>query len=155
MRHTSRLRTRRQYAASGRPRSILATLPRRRSALGQAHALCARAATVGFDWPGPREVLDKVREELFELETAFATRPRRRAALAWEIGDLFFALANLARHLDLDADRLVTAANRRFSIRFRKVEQLARARGIDMRRAGLALLDRLWDEAKKIVAADL
>ncbi|NMB75761.1 MAG: hypothetical protein GYA21_11610 [Myxococcales bacterium] len=112
-------------------------------------------ATVGFDWPGPKEVLAKVREELSELEAAFAARPRRRAALAWEIGDLFFALANLARHLDLDPDRLVAAANRRFTIRFHKVEQLARTRRIDMRSAGLALLDRLWDEAKKIVAAEL
>ncbi len=155
MPHPSRHKPRRQGAASRRRRSVLDGLRRRRSPLGRAHALCARAATVGFDWPGPREVLAKVREELSELEAAFAARPRRRAALAWEIGDLFFALANLARHLDLDADRLVAAANRRFTIRFHKVEQLARARGIDMRNAGLALLDRLWDEAKKIVSANL
>jgi uncharacterized protein YabN with tetrapyrrole methylase and pyrophosphatase domain len=107
---------------------------------------------VGFDWSGPADVMGKIREELAELEQAMARRSRRRETAAWEIGDLFFALANLARHLGLDSDRLIEAANRRFSIRFREVERLARERAIDMRQAGLERLDRLWNEAKKNVA---
>jgi ATP diphosphatase len=71
--------------------------------------------------------------------------------VAWELGDLLFAAANLARHLDKCAEDLLREANRRFRDRFVQVEKLARARGIQMKDSDLATLEGLWQEAKKIL----
>lgn len=143
----------RSASPDGAAPSVLDGLPRAMPALQAAGRLSVRAARTGFDWEGPRQVLDKIREELAELEQALAEEPASTARAAWELGDLIFAGANLARHLGLDGEDLLRAANRRFEARFRLVEQKAAARGIDMRSATIDQLEALWQEAKDLIAS--
>jgi uncharacterized protein YabN with tetrapyrrole methylase and pyrophosphatase domain len=122
-----------------------------------AHRLQERAAGVGFDWPdatGPRE---KIHEELAELEAELPPTPGAPTpgaspgpGLEHEIGDLLFAVVNLARKTGVDARAALEKANGRFLQRFRKIELLAAERSIDVATAGLEKLDELWEEAKKI-----
>jgi len=103
-----------------------------------------RAARVGFDWPdisGPRA---KILEELDEIDGA-ATAEEREA----ELGDLLFAVVNLCRKAGVHASIALDKANAKFERRFQRIEQLAAARGIDVKTAGLERLDALWDEAKR------
>ena len=128
-------------------RSILDGLPETLPALISAMRLQERAAGVGFDWPdadGPRA---KVQEELTELDEEL-TSERDQKRIEEELGDLMFAVVNLARKLDCDPRAALEGANRRFVDRFRVVEELALERDIDMGGAALAELDKLWDEAK-------
>jgi uncharacterized protein YabN with tetrapyrrole methylase and pyrophosphatase domain len=102
-----------------------------------------RAAGVGFDWPDARGPADKVREELAEVEAEEA--PARREE---EIGDLLFAVVNLSRKLGVHPGPALERANQRFVRRFQALERLAAARGVELHQAGLAALDRLWEEVK-------
>src|SRR5438445_7078507 len=105
-----------------------------------------RAADVGFDWSdasGPRA---KVEEELKELDRE--TRKGKRETIEDEIGDVLFAVVNLARKLKIDPRAALEQTNTKFQRRFDAVQRLAERRGIDIRRATLAELDRLWDEVK-------
>jgi uncharacterized protein YabN with tetrapyrrole methylase and pyrophosphatase domain len=101
-----------------------------------------RVAQVGFDWPGAAPVFEKVREELTELSAAGP------ADLEEELGDVLFSVVNLARKLKLNPETALAAANRKFELRFRRVEQLARDRGLEMEKMTLSEMDKLWDEAK-------
>src|SRR5581483_9399497 len=107
---------------------------------------------LGFDWPDARGPLVKVREELSELAAALPAqgddRPAARAALEDEVGDLLFAVVNLARKLAVDPDAALARATAKFRRRFEALERLAAQRGVDVARAGLDALDRLWDEVK-------
>jgi MazG family protein len=116
-------------------------------ALTRAAKLGLRAARVGFDWHGPGGVLDKVREELVELDAAVATGDAR--ATLEEIGDLFFSVAQLARHLGADPESVLRDANRKFEARFRFVEQALAAQGRATADATPAELEALWDRAKQ------
>src|SRR5437773_3672676 len=126
--------------------------PRDQDTLITALRIQQRAADVGFDWPNARGPLEKVKEETRELEaelTPEGTAPRSPLpAVGAEIGDLLFAVVNLARKLEIDPRVALEQANAKFQRRFEAVERLAERRGIDMRRATLAELDRLWDEVK-------
>jgi ATP diphosphatase len=135
-------------SAADRP-SVLDGIPPRLPALLAAYRLQERAAGVGFDWPDATGPLAKVREELQEIESELDTGadPRR---IADEIGDLLFSIVNLARKLGCDPRAALERANGKFAERFRKVEELAAERSIDVHTAGLEALDRLWDEAKAI-----
>ena len=115
-------------------------------ALLRAVKLQKRAARVGFDWPDATHVLDKVAEETGELVQAMQGGDRDH--LEEEFGDLLFVIANLARHLDIDAELALRAAASKFRRRFEAVEALAGERGIDLHAAGLETLDRLWEEVK-------
>ncbi|GIW51291.1 MAG: nucleoside triphosphate pyrophosphohydrolase [Gemmatimonadales bacterium] len=131
---------------------VLDGLPPNLPALLMAYRLQERAAGVGFDWSDPRGPLDKIREELGELEaelSATAPTKERTGRLSHEIGDILFAVVNLARKLDLDPRAALEDANRRFADRFRHMERLAAERGIDISTAGLETLDRLWEETKQ------
>jgi uncharacterized protein YabN with tetrapyrrole methylase and pyrophosphatase domain len=139
---------------------LLPTLP----SLLLAYRLQERAASVGFDWPDVRGPADKVREELGEVEAELAARPggpdRDAGAdpntpgpapsdrLADEIGDLLFAVVNLARKAGVQPGTALDRANRKFRLRFEAVERLADQRGIDVGTAGLEVLDGLWEEVK-------
>ena len=128
-------------------RSILDGLPATLPALIAAMRLQERAAGVGFDWPdaaGPRE---KVEEELEELDEELAAE-QDQTRIEEELGDLLFAVVNLARKLECDPCAALEKANGRFLDRFRVVEALAQERGVDMGNVGLDKLDELWDEAK-------
>ena len=115
-------------------------------ALTRAIKLQNRAARVGFDWPGPGDVLAKISEETAELVEA---RDRLGPdALEEEFGDLLFVMANLARHLKIDPELALRRANAKFTRRFRAVEAALAADGRRPEDSDLAEMDRLWDRAK-------
>jgi MazG family protein len=127
---------------------VLDGLPPNLPALVMAFRLQERAAGVGFDWPDAAGPADKVREELAELVQEAAPGERDRARIRHEVGDLLFAVVNLARKLDCDPRAALEQANQRFMTRFRGMERLAPQRGVRMGHATLEELDRLWDETK-------
>jgi ATP diphosphatase len=102
---------------------------------------------VGFDWPDPAAVLDKVREETDELRVEVARGDRARAHE--ELGDLLFALTQVARHLEIDPEESLRAANAKFERRFRHVESQLASQGRTPRDAGMAELEALWIRAKR------
>jgi MazG family protein len=131
----------------GRGKSgTLAGLPPTLPPLLMAYRLQERAAGVGFDWPDAHGPLDKVKEEMAEVERA--TGNGQRDALEEEIGDLLFAVVNLARKLAVDPRGALERANEKFMGRFEQVERLAQERGLELGRASLEELDALWDEVK-------
>ncbi|MBW7930258.1 MAG: nucleoside triphosphate pyrophosphohydrolase [Gammaproteobacteria bacterium] len=115
-------------------------------ALARATKLGRRAAAVGFDWPDMAGVVDKIHEELAEVQAAMAADP---AALAEEIGDLLFAVTNLARHAQVDAEEALRLANAKFERRFAHVERRVGEGGRPWAGLAPAELDRYWREAKR------
>lgn len=136
--------------AQGQPvdESILSGIPLNLPALTRAVKLQKKAATVGFDWDSAAPVLDKIREELGEVEEALAAG--ERSALEHEIGDLLFAITNLARHTGVDPEQAVRGTNQRFSQRFAYIEQQVAASGRQLQDCTLGELDALWDQAKHL-----
>lgn len=153
---------RRSTAGAGGPTGVLSGVVPTLPSLQAAYRLQQKAASVGFDWPDAGGPAEKVREELEEvLEEAGRAAGAGEAEqadlgaerdpsdpLAAEVGDLLFAVVNLARKLRVQPTVALDAANRKFRHRFEAVEALAAERGIDMATAGLAKLDELWDEVK-------
>jgi MazG family protein len=131
--------------ATGVPRSVLDDVAQALPALLRADKIQKRAARIGFDWPEPRPVFDKLKEEIAELETELQ-KPAERRALEDEMGDILFAAANLARKLDIDPEAALRRATAKFERRFRRVETLAaeRAAGSD-----LDSLEALWQQVKR------
>jgi nucleoside triphosphate diphosphatase len=125
---------------------VLDGLPPALPSLLLAYRLQERAASIGFDWPDAKGPASKVREELAEVEAALDQEPSDH--LIEEIGDLLFAVVNLARKARVQPTTALDRANRKFAARFRGVEGLARSRGIDLTSATLEILDGLWDEVK-------
>jgi tetrapyrrole methylase family protein / MazG family protein len=118
--------------------------------LSYAFTVQRKAAKVGFDWPDVSGALAKIPEEAAEIVDAAARGDA--AHVADEVGDLLFAVVNVARHLDVEPEAALRAATQKFRTRFEDVERRARARGIDLHDADLATLDAIWDEVKS--AAD-
>jgi MazG family protein len=116
-------------------------------ALRRAQKLQKRAAHAGFDWPAAAPVLAKFKEEIAELESAVAKGDA--AGEAEELGDLMFTCVNLARHLHVDAEESLRAANRKFERRFNAVEQKVLAMGKQVQECTLEELDKLWDQVKE------
>lgn len=135
---------REERAAGGH--GILAGIASGLPALTRAAKLGRRAATVGFDWPRVEPVREKVDEELAELDAAVADG--ERTAVEAEMGDVLFALANFCRHLGLDPEQSLRAANARFERRFAHVEAAVAAAGGDWSRFTLEELDAFWRAAK-------
>ncbi|GAB4386229.1 nucleoside triphosphate pyrophosphohydrolase [Albidovulum sp.] len=135
-----------ERAASGRTQSALEGVAVGLPALTRALKLQARAARVGFDWPSAGEVVDKIAEEAREL--AEARQSRSQEEIAEEFGDLLFAVANLARHLQVDPEAALRAANAKFTRRFQAVEAALARRGKRPEDSDLAEMDALWDAAK-------
>jgi len=116
-------------------------------ALTRAGKLGQRAGRVGFDWPGPAGVLDKLREELAEVDTALASQGTSQ--VGEELGDLLFTAAQLARHLGLDPETCLRCACRKFEERFGGIERALAAEGRGAADATPAELERLWERAKR------
>jgi ATP diphosphatase len=135
-----------RLGSSERAASILDGVPAAMPSLTRADKLTRKAAKVGFEWPDLDGVTAKVEEELAEVREAAASG--ERPEIAAEIGDLLFTVANLARHLEVDPEAALAAANRKFERRFKSVEQALAADGRSPEQSGLAEMDRLWDEAK-------
>ena len=129
--------------------SALAGVAKALPALKRAQKLGKRASRVGFDWPDRGGVQEKILEELDELKDATGTREQAR--VEEELGDLLFAVVNLARHLDVDPEKALTGANYKFERRFRAMEAELQDTGRGMRGMSLESLDRLWRKAKKRV----
>ena len=118
-------------------------------ALARAQKLGRRASRVGFDWPDTDGVRAKLEEETRELAAAIADRERVPEAVDEELGDVLFTLANLARHLDVDAEGALRRASLKFERRFRAVEARLAAAGRTPEAAGADELERLWNEVKE------
>ncbi|MDH4109429.1 MAG: nucleoside triphosphate pyrophosphohydrolase [Gammaproteobacteria bacterium] len=116
-------------------------------ALARADKLGRRAAGDGFDWPDAAGARAKVDEELEELDAA--RQSGDRSAVAEELGDLLFALVNLSRHLGLDPEETLRAANSKFESRYRAMEQAAAEAGTPLAGLGLDAMEALWQAAKR------
>jgi MazG family protein len=142
-------------ARRGDASSVLGDVPQALPALLRAAKLGKRAARSGFDWPEATGVREKLNEELAELDAEIARHGSNAAAtdvpdpkIAEELGDALFTLVNLGRHLHVDAEEALRAANRKFETRFRHMESLARARGLTLETLSPAQWDALWVESK-------
>ncbi len=125
---------------------LLEGVPRNQPALAEAQQLTSRAASVGFDWQNPDQVLTKLDEELKELAEARLQGPAN--AVREEIGDLLFVVVNLARLLKVDAEQALRATNTKFRSRFGYVERGLAGQGKLLKETPLDEMDKLWDEAK-------
>ena len=128
-------------------RGVLSGVPTALPGLTRAVKLQTKASSVGFDWNDPRLVLEKIREEIAEVE-AELDRNGTREAMAGEIGDLLFAVANLARHFTVDPEAAVRTTNAKFERRFAFIERQLQLQGTSAEAATLEAMDQLWDAAK-------
>jgi ATP diphosphatase len=135
----------RERAARGDEASELSDVPLALPALARAAKLGKRAGRVGFDWPDEQGVRAKIEEELREIDEVPASESVRRAE---ELGDLLFAAANWARHLDVDPEEALRLANAKFERRFRAMEALAAQRALVLRSLTPAAWEELWNEVK-------
>lgn len=126
--------------------SILDDIPRAMPALERARKLQKRAANVGFDWSDVAPVIAKLKEEIAEFEVALQQEGNER--MTEELGDMLFALVNIARHCQIEPEMALRGANRRFETRFRWIEQALREQGRQPQHATLQELDELWEAAK-------
>jgi len=136
-------------AEDGKPpeAGALAGVPVALPALTRALKLQAKAGKVGFDWNDPRAVLSKIREEADEIEAALDEN--NGDAIGCEVGDLLFAVVNLARHVKADPESVLRATNQKFERRFASIERALTLRGKSPREATLEEMDALWDAAKE------
>jgi ATP diphosphatase len=133
--------------ADGELKSLLAGVKTGQPALARAEALQRKASTVGFDWNDPRAVLQKIREEVDEIETAlYRNNPDE---LAEETGDILFAVVNLARHLNVDPGTALRITNSKFERRFAFIERALAAQGRSLQETSLDEMDELWTQAKR------
>lgn len=128
-------------------RSAVTGVPRALPALLRAHRLSEKASRVGFDWDDADAVMEKVKEEFGELQSALELSDNR--AVAAELGDLLFALTSLARHLDVHAEDALHGANARFIRRFRYMEERLAERQQNVHDVSLEEMNLLWEEAKR------
>jgi MazG family protein len=130
-----------------RPKGLLASVPRSLPALIEASKIAGKAAGAGFDWTNVDEVLEKLREELVELDGA--RQAGSQEALQDEIGDLLFVIVNIARFLKVDPEQALRGTNSKFRRRFAHVEQGLEAEGKSPKEASIEEMERLWQEAKR------
>jgi tetrapyrrole methylase family protein / MazG family protein len=139
-----------QRKASGKEEkikeSILEDISLNFPALLEGQKLTRKAAKVGFDWENTAQVKEKIAEECAELEDAISTGDAEK--IEGEIGDIFFAILNLARKLEIDAETALKRTNRKFRKRFGYIEKRLKAENKELGSAGLEEMDRLWNEAK-------
>jgi tetrapyrrole methylase family protein/MazG family protein len=129
-----------------RKRTLL-QIPRSMPALLRAQRVGEKASQVGFDWAKPEDVIEKVKEELAELESAIQSDQKNSIEKEW--GDLIFSLVNLARHLKLDSESSAHRAVDKFIERFSKIDEKAREKGRELSELNLKEMDELWEEVKK------
>ena len=149
-----------RLAAAGQPQEtpapLLAGVPAALPALTRALKLQQKAAAVGFDWNNPRQVLAKIREETAEIEAALDAAEAGdapMAAAAGEAGDLLFATVNLLRHLGADPERILRAANKKFTSRFNFIESSLQASNKAFHDVSLDEMEALWRQAKQAESA--
>jgi MazG family protein len=134
--------------------SLLDGVSRKAPALMEAHQLSTKAARVGFDWERVEDIFDKLHEEADELRAAIQSHRESEseddhARVREELGDLLFAVTNIARHLKVEPEAALKSTNRKFRRRFHHIEDGLRERGRTFDAAGLDEMEALWQEAKK------
>lgn len=135
-----------EQAAAGAKRRVLSGVPRALPALLRAHKIGSRVATVGFDWPETNTVMDKIEEEVRELRAALT---EGHARMEDEMGDLFFAIANLSRKLKIEPEAALARANDKFTRRFEAVEAALEAQGTSVHDASLDDMEAAWAIVKQ------
>jgi len=155
-RHWEDIKKAERHAAGEQDTSALAGISRGLPEWQRAVKLQARAAKVGFDWPGPEPVIAKLHEEIEEVRAEFAQGDvaANRERLEDEIGDLLFVAANLARHAKVDVGAAMRRANLKFERRFRAMEALARSEGVELSTLSLQQQDAYWDRVKLTEGAE-
>lgn len=133
--------------------SILDGVPAKAPALMEAHQLSTKAARVGFDWKKIADIFDKIHEELGELKSAIETHERSReesdhVLIRGEVGDLLFAVTNLARRLKVEPEAALKLTNRKFRRRFKHIEEALSESGRSFESTSLEELEELWQAAK-------
>jgi MazG family protein len=137
--------------------SLLDGVSAKAPALMEANQLATKAARVGFDWRDVDEIFDKLREETEELRAAIRERAEagggadaeaEHQRVRGEVGDLLFAVTNIARHLDVEPESALKLTNRKFRRRFRHIERGLKARGRELGEATIDEMEELWQEAK-------
>ena len=131
--------------------SVLDDIPKALPALSRAYKIQKRVSAIGFDWPNIDGALDKVFEEITEVKQEIdkPISEQDQHAIADELGDLYFALTNVVRHLGLKPEQVVAQANKKFESRFRQVEQLAAKQNTALADMTLEQMDELWEQAKR------
>ncbi|RJP84166.1 MAG: nucleoside triphosphate pyrophosphohydrolase [Desulfobacteraceae bacterium] len=129
--------------------SILSGIPNDLPALLKALKIQSVVSRVGFDWEQPRDVLDKIKEEVREVEEAISSSDKDQ--MEAEIGDLIFSVVNLARRLKVDPEAALRRTNKKFSSRFYEIEKVAKTKGLRLSEMPMEEKDRIWEEAKKRV----
>ncbi len=137
-----KMKTKSQKTQSDAMDSVSKSLP----SLMRSEKLQKKAAKVGFDWPDVNGALQKVEEETQELKNAIESQDKEN--MAEELGDLLFSVVNVSRFIKVDSEEALYYACDKFTKRFRKVENLAKERNINIESASLSQLDSLWDEVK-------
>lgn len=128
--------------------SILDDVSRTLPSLMRAEKLQKRAAAEGFDWTDVADVIDKVKEELIEVQQELEADIQEKEKLENEIGDLFFSCINLSRHVGVDAEQCIRKANLKFEQRFRALEKIAISKGLQIHQMQADKLAKLWNEVK-------
>jgi tetrapyrrole methylase family protein / MazG family protein len=144
-----------KHAEKGRT-SVFDGVAMSQPSLSYAYHVQRKAAKVGFDWPDVFGALPKINEETAELIAALDARDGHgdRSDIDAELGDLLFAVVNVARHLDIEPEAALRQATHKFRRRFEGVERLAAERGIELKSSDLATLDALWDDVKRAEVDD-
>lgn len=142
------LKAREQGEPAGEGGGILRDIVDSRDPLADANRIQARVAKVGFDWPDASGAWEKVHEEVEEVAQELGPDPDP-VRLETEIGDLLFAVVNLARLAGIHPSTALMRANAKFRRRFERLESIAAARGIQLESAGLEVLDGLWNDVKR------
>ncbi len=143
-----RIKAEEKRARGAEPQSALDGVPLALPALVRAAKLQDKASRVGFDWKDAGRVLDKLREEIAEVEVELETVPQAPERLADEIGDLLFAVANLARQVNVDPEQALRGTNAKFTTRFQRIEAALAGEGRKPENASLAEMEALWQAAK-------
>jgi ATP diphosphatase len=128
------------------PSSVLDGVAKALPALARAEKLQRRASRVGFDWGAPEPILDKIAEEIGELGAELPTADK--AKITDELGDVLFAVVNLARHLEIDPEVALRGTNAKFERRFKYIERMLLLNGKSPEDSSLEEMDALWNEAK-------
>lgn len=129
--------------------SVLANIPKGMSPLMRAQKIQKRCAKVGFDWQEITPVVAKIEEEIQEVMDEVNKTDVDKNALALEVGDLLFAVVNLARHSGVDAEKALRAANHKFEQRFRQVEHVVETSGREVSHVSLEELESIWQRVKR------
>lgn len=141
--------------ASAQDSSLLDGVSLKTPALMEAHQLTTKAARVGFDWQRLEDIFDKLHEEIDELRAAISIHQESETEadhtrVREELGDLLFAVTNIARHLQVEPEAALKSTNRKFRRRFRHIEDGLKTRGRSLNDATLDEMEALWQEAKTV-----